>query len=148
MIFWKWTQGEPYERSRRRGLQQNTASTTMDTIFYDNKVLDDAQMEKQASNAFSIALNHDEYTWDLLNQSQAQTQGQTQGQIQLNDLGQSGFRNVNKREDTDKKLAERQMFANVSMNPYLMNNDYVNDISVQNDFLKPQTTSLERESNY
>jgi len=142
MLFWKWTKGEPYERSRRRR-DPNDKKVSFDadtTVFYDNKVFDDEQMEKQATNAFSMALNHDEYTWEMLNQSQAQAQ--SHAQPQHNDLG--GFRNVNKREDTDKKMAERQMFPNVGMNPYLINNDYVNDISVQNDFLKPQTTSLDR----
>ena len=142
MIHWKWTQGEPYERSRRRktdkihpSQSQEMMSTNQntyenDTLFYDNKVLDDQQLEKHANNAFNVALNHDEYTWDMLNQNQPNTE-----------MNLQGFRQVNKREDTDKKLAERQMFANVSMNPFLTNNDYVNDISNQNDFLKPQTTN-------
>ena len=77
-------------------------------------------------------MNHDEYTWDMLNQQGIQTQNE-------------GFRQVNKREDTDKKLSERQMFANVSMNPFLTNSDYVNDITVQNDFLQPQGTNLFKE---
>ena len=137
MIHWKWTQGEPYERSRRRIYQNQGESQSQretqdlnETQFYDNKVLDDTQLEKHANNAFNVALNHDEYTWDMLNQQGMQTQTQNQG-----------FRQVNKREDTDKKLSERQMFANVSMNPFLTNSDYVNDITVQNDFLQPQGTS-------
>ena len=137
MIHWKWTQGEPYERSRRRTYQnpdqrlsESQSHDLNETQFYDNKVLDDTQLEKHANNAFNVALNHDEYTWDMLNQQGMQTQTQTQG-----------FRQVNKREDTDKKLSERQMFANVSMNPFLTNSDYVNDITVQNDFLQPQGTS-------
>jgi len=138
MIHWKWTQGEPYERSRRRTYQtseqrENQGQSQFDdTQFYDNKVLDDTQLEKHANNAFNVALNHDEYTWDMLNQQGIQTQNE-------------GFRQVNKREDTDKKLSERQMFANVSMNPFLTNSDYVNDITVQNDFLQPQGTNLFKE---
>jgi len=144
MIHWKWTQGEPYERSRRRnyqtseqGLSQRESqvknqSQFEDTQFYDNKVLDDTQLEKHANNAFNVALNHDEYTWEMLNQQGIQIQNE-------------GFRQVNKREDTDKKLSERQMFANVSMNPFLTNSDYVNDITVQNDFLQPQGTNLFKE---
>jgi hypothetical protein len=140
MIHWKWTQGEPYERSRRRmktyssqiqEISMNQSPYDNDTTLYDNKVLDDTQLKKHANNAFNIAINHDEYTWDMLNQKQTNTE-----------MNLQGFRQVNKREDTDKKLAERQMFANVSMNPFLINSDYVNDISVQNDFLKPQTTSI------
>ena len=134
MIFWKWTQGEPYERSRRRQISQpqqlhkgsNNQMSLDDTHLYDNKVLNDQEIQKQSHNAFSIALNHDENTWDMLNPS-------TQP---LNE----GFRQVNKREDTDKKLAERQMFANVSMNPFLTENNYANDISVQNNFLQPQVS--------
>jgi hypothetical protein len=140
MIHWKWTQGEPYERSRRRNYQTSeqresqgkNQSQFEDTQFYDNKVLDDTQLEKHANNAFNVALNHDEYTWEMLNQQGIQIQNE-------------GFRQVNKREDTDKKLSERQMFANVSMNPFLTNSDYVNDITVQNDFLQPQGTNLFKE---
>jgi len=146
MIHWKWTQGEPYERSRRRRLKINASHSQeiltnqihndndTNILFYDNKVLDDKQLEKHANNAFNVALNHDEYTWDMLNQSQINSQNNSEINLQ-------GFRQINKREDTDKKLSERQMFANVSMNPFLTNNDYVNDISNQNDFLKPQTTN-------
>ena len=132
MIHWKWTQGQPYERSRRRQTQNQPSQTkensSSDGIFYDNKVLDDVQINQQANNAYNIALNHDEYTWDMLNKSQ--------------EIEMQGFRQVNKREDTDKKLSERQMFANVSMNPFLTNSDYANDISVQNNFLQPQTTNF------
>ena len=143
MIHWKWTQGEPYERSRRKTYQsqdrgvsegQREAHYLNETQFYDNKVLDDTQLEKHANNAFNVALNHDEYTWEMLNQSQQINTGGIQ-------IQNEGFRQVNKREDTDKKLSERQMFANVSMNPFLTNSDYVNDITVQNDFLQPQGTS-------
>ena len=143
MIHWKWTQGEPYERSRRKTYQTSEQRESQgqgqfeDTQFYDNKVLDDTQLEKHANNAFNVALNHDEYTWEMLNQSQQVNTGiQTQNE---------GFRQVNKREDTDKKLSERQMFANVSMNPFLTNSNYVNDITVQNDFLQPQGTNLFKE---
>ena len=50
-----------------------------------------------------------------------------------------------KREDTDKRMAERQMFSQKSLNPYLTNNDYVNDIVVSNNFLKPVSTTTEKE---
>jgi hypothetical protein len=52
---------------------------------------------------------------------------------------------ISKREDTDKRMAERQMFSQKSLNPYLTNNDYVNDIVVSNNFLKPVSTTMEKE---
>jgi hypothetical protein len=49
---WKWTNGEPYERSRRLKHVQEM----------ENKAVETA--------AYSCSLNHDENTWDILNKSQ------------------------------------------------------------------------------
>jgi len=120
---WKWTKGEPYERSRRI---LNKVSINENNNINSN--LSNLNPEKNNEDlAFSYSLNHDENTWEILNQSF------------------SGFRQENKRADTDKRLAERQMFAQVNMNPYLTNNDYVNDIETHNNFMKPQSTSFDRE---
>lgn len=52
---WKWTKGEPYERSRR----------LKHSIEIENK-----QFSKELEqDAYSSSLNHDENTWDILNQS-------------------------------------------------------------------------------
>jgi hypothetical protein len=37
------------------------------------------------------------------------------------------------------------MFSQKGLNPYLTNNDYVNDIVVSNNFLKPVSTTTEKE---
>ena len=112
---WKWTKGEPYERSRRI---PNNAIPSANPI----------EMEKTMEElAYSSSLHHDENTWEILNQSF------------------NGFRNENKRADTDKRLAEREMIGQVNMNPYLSNNNYVDDIETHNHFMKPQSTNLDRE---
>ena len=52
---WKWTKGEPYERSRRLKHVQE---------------LENKQFSKDMeSSAYSSSLHHDENTWDILNQS-------------------------------------------------------------------------------
>jgi len=75
--------------------------------------------------AYDASLHHDENSWELYNATQAAP--------------------ISKREDTDKKMAERQMFSQKGLNPYLTNNDYVNDIVISNSFLKPLSTTLEKE---
>ena len=67
---WKWTKGEPYERSRR--------------IFKETDVVETEKFNKEIEkSAYSTSLNHDEHTWDILNQS----------------LSGNGFKVSNKRED-------------------------------------------------
>lgn len=105
---WKWTKGEPYERSRR--------------IFKNEPTEIDEKFSKEIeTSAYSSALNYDENTWDMLNQ-----------------------RLSNKREDLDFKIAERGPVQQIGNNPFLGQNNYVNDIVVSNNFLKPINTTQDR----
>jgi hypothetical protein len=109
-IEWKWSKGSNYDRSKRI----NTKS--MDENF--NKIIEET--------AYTTSLNHDENTWEILNN---------------NSLFDKDFVQYSKREDTDKKLSERQMMCQVNMNPYLTNNSYVQDLSVHDQFMKPMSTN-------
>ena len=110
---WKWTKGEPYERSRRRQVNE------------DNNVYNDI---KQIENsAYTSSLNHDENTWDILNQS-------------IYD----GFKRESKREELDYKIADRELVQQIGFNPFLNNSSYLNDIQVRDQFLKPLNTSQEK----
>jgi hypothetical protein len=110
---WKWTKGEPYERSRRLKHVQE---------------LENKQFSKDMdSAAFSSALNHDENTWDILNQTQAGAG--------------AGFKSSNKREELDTKIAGRDMIQQIGFNPFLGESSYVNDISIRDQFLKPVNTT-------
>jgi hypothetical protein len=105
---WKWTKGEPYERSRR--------------IFKNEPTEIDETFSKEIeTSAYSSALNYDENTWDMLNQGLS-----------------------NKREDLDFKIAERGPVQQIGNNPFLGQNNYVNDIVVSNKFLKPVNTTQGR----
>ena len=87
---WKWTKGEPYERSRRLKHVQE---------------LENKQFSKDMdSAAYTSALNHDENTWDILNQTQAG--------------GGAGFKSSNKREELDTKIAGRDMIQQIGFNPF------------------------------
>ena len=74
---WKWTKGEPYERSRRQKHVEE----------YENKKFS----KEMESSAYTTSLNHDENTWDILNQTHAG----------------SGFKVSNKREELDSKISNQ-----------------------------------------
>jgi hypothetical protein len=114
IIEWKWTKGENYDRSKR---------------IFKNEINENLTKEIE-KNAFETSLNHDENTWDILN----------------NSMFDKNFVQFSKREDTDKKLSERQMICQVNMNPYLTNNSYVNDLCVHDQFLKPISTNFGKEN--
>jgi hypothetical protein len=123
---WKWTKGEPYERSRRI-FKEQTQDKDKDTQDKDTARFN----EEIANSAYSTALNHDENTWDILNQS----------------LSGNGFKVSNKREELDFKIADRDLVQQRGNNPFLSDTNYVNDVSVRDQFLKPINTAGDRVKN-
>ena len=121
---WKWTKGEPYERSRRRynnHNQNNEQLTTEEELFAESN-----QMNKEHEiSAYSSSLNYDENTWDILNQ----------------EVASNGFKLSNKREDLDLKIADRQLVQQRGFNPFLSENNYVDDVATRDNYLKPQNTT-------
>jgi archaellum component FlaC len=60
-------------------------------------------------------------------------------------------RQPNKREDTYNRMAEREMVGQRGMNPFFSQNDnnnsaYIEDLMNQEQFMKPISTSAEREN--
>ena len=60
---------------------------------------------------------------------------------------ESTFRENNKREESYNKMAEREMIAQIGQNPFFTNNtqdndEYVNNVAIQDKFLKPVSTIL------
>ena len=118
MVEWTWTKGEPYERSRR--------------VFKEQTEKDRDKFNKEIEqSAYSSALNHDENTWDILNQTSSG----------------NGFKVSNKREEIDTKMADRDMIQQIGNNPFLTETNYVNDISIRDQFLKPIHTAGDRVKN-
>jgi hypothetical protein len=107
----KWTDGKPYERSRRMKHQ----------IQMENEEFS----KNMETSAYSSSLHHDEHTWDILNQSHSG----------------AGFKVSNKREELGDKLANREMVQQIGFNPFLGESNYINDISVRDQFLKPVNTT-------
>lgn len=118
---WKWTKGDPYERSRRPIKQPHENDV-------DN-FKESQQFNKELEiGAYTSALNHDENTWDILNQT----------------IANGGFKVSNKREDLDLKIADRMPVQQRGFNPFLGENNYIEDMDARDMFLKPQNTSEDR----
>jgi hypothetical protein len=108
---WKWTKGEPYERTRRYKHQEQ---------------IENKQFSKEIeTDAYTTSLNHDENTWEIMNQ----------------DVYGNGFKVSNKRESLDSKIADRELTQQIGFNPFLGQNNYIDDISVRDQFLKPVNTT-------
>lgn len=108
---WKWTRGEAYERTRRMKHQQEI----------ENKEFS-KELEK---DAYTTSLNHDENTWEIMNK----------------DMYGSGFKVSNKRESLDSKMADRGLTQQIGGNPFLGQNNYIDDVSIRDQFLKPINTT-------
>ena len=77
------------------------------------------------TSAYTSSLNHDENTWDILNQT----------------ASGSGFKVSNKREELDTKISDRELVQQIGFNPFLGDTNYVNDIGIRDQFLKPVNTT-------
>jgi len=115
-IHKKWTNGQPYERTKRL-----------------KRILEEENREygeNLAKAAYTSSLNHDENTWDILNRSI----------YEKSDIP-SGFTVSNRREELGNKLAERGMMQQIGANPFFERSDYLNDIAVRDQHLKPVNTT-------
>jgi hypothetical protein len=64
--------------------------------------------------------------------------------IQLQEQGHSSLYKSNNREDNYNKISEREIIGQTIMNPFMLNNTYVNDVVNQENYLKPQSTTIEK----
>jgi hypothetical protein len=119
---WKWSNGKSYKKSKR--VSENNTS---EELFIQQEK-EDFLNKKNEDTAYSISLNHDENTWDILNQGLY-----------------NGFEKTSKRETLDSKIANRELVQQTGFNPFLNDSNYVQDIEVSNLFLKPINTTQEKE---
>ena len=61
---------------------------------------------------------------------------------------QQGIYKDNRREESYNRMSEREMFGQIGMNPFLSNNNYINDLMMQENFMKPKNTNSEREKEF
>ncbi len=121
-IQWKWSNGEKMEKSPRvikQYVSQPQCQEPSMCIENNSEEL-----------AYQQSLLSENDTWSL------------DGPQFINDI-----KPMNKREDNYNKMSEREMFGQINQNPFLVRNNYIDDLMVQEKFLKPISTSIEKEKN-
>ena len=63
---------------------------------------------------------------------------------QFNNLKSIVNKEVNSKEICAKRLSERMQMKQRTFNPFLCNNNYLSDLSIQENFLKPKNSSFEQ----
>jgi len=58
-----------------------------------------------------------------------------------NNMNSEIFRINNKREDANHKLSERYLVGQLNQNPFMINNDYIKDLDIQQSFLMPKNSN-------
>lgn len=121
---WKWSNGEVCERSPRirrvvNPEQSQTTTHQMETTTSVKNV--DFNAHKQ-----SLLSENDIWNMDGVQFIQEEQP-------------------LNKREDTYNKMSEREMVSQIGQNPFLPGGDYLNGVMVHEQYLKPLSTSVEKE---
>lgn len=119
LIEWKWSNGEKMEKSPR--MVKQCVSQQQSNEYVENNSED---------LAYQQSLLSENDTWSL------------DGPQFINDI-----KPLNKREDNYNRMSEREMFGQINQNPFLVTNKYIDDLMVQEKFLKPISTSIEKEKN-
>jgi len=122
-IEWKWTCGEKMEKTPRSSQK----------IMKKSEYYEEESYEQQPST------NHDRtaYEQSLLSENDIWS---IDGSVFID-------KPLNKREDNYNKMSEREMFGQINQNPILVQNNYLDDLMNQEKFLKPMSTSSEKEKN-
>ena len=67
--------------------------------------------------------------------------------IGYNNIGEVNneiFRINNKREEANHKLSERHLIGQLNQNPFMINNDYIKDLDIQQNFLMPKNSNNDK----
>lgn len=123
-IEWKWTCGEKMEKTPRVKI------TTKNGEYYQ---------EESYQQLPHISENHERtaHEQSLLSENDIWS---IDGSVFID-------KPLNKREDNYNKMSEREMFGQINQNPFLVQNNYLDDLMNQEKFLKPVSTSSEKEKN-
>ena len=132
---WKWSNGEKAERTPR-SLPSQKRRQLLEEQEHDYNSYE-AQDESHVVNR--CLFNAEE----MLGLREIMDQGQQQ-------LMNEFQRQPNKREDTYNRMAEREMVGQRGMNPFFSQSDnnssgYIEDLMNQEQFMKPISTSVEKE---
>jgi hypothetical protein len=55
------------------------------------------------------------------------------------------LKTTNKRDIANDRINERIMISQIGQNPFLINNNYLEDLNIQETFLKPKNSSFQKD---
>lgn len=124
-IEWKWTCGEKMEKTPRPSQKIIKRGE-----YYEEEAYQQPQQisENHERTAYEQSLLSENDIWSI------------DGSVFID-------KPLNKREDNYNKMSEREMFGQINQNPFLVQNNYLDDLMNQEKFLKPMSTSSEKEKN-
>lgn len=122
MMELKWSTGEKYKRTPRQYKVNNSENMNNTSETRVGAIQQSLMTETEIDNMWTMSMQ--------------------QGQ-EMNHM----MNNPNKREDSYNRMAEREMMCQVNRNPFMPDRNYLEDVMVQDQFLKPQNTFLEKETN-
>jgi len=135
IVEWKWSNGEKAERTPRPPLNQKRTQFVEEQEYeFSYEVHDENQVVNRCLTSAEEMLGLRE----IMDQGQQNLMNEFQKQ-------------PNKREDTYNRMAEREMVGQRGMNPFFSQNSnnnsgYIDDLMNQEQFMKPISTSIEREN--
>ena len=132
MNEWKWSKGETYYKSARIEKKKTNISDN------DNDNLNEINENKINENAIKQSLDGF-YT---------NTNTNLNTNLNSNDEFIEVYsRSGNRREDLDNKISDRELLFQRGTNPFLVNTNYVNDVTISDNYLKPRNTTSEKNLN-
>jgi hypothetical protein len=121
-IWWKWSLGTQYERSKR--IKRSTDVQRSTDIQRSTEVKRDVD-----NHILKQCLLSDDECWQQEKQMAQKTFLQEE--------------DTNVREDTYNRMSQREWTVQTGVNPY-SNNNYMDDLIVQETFLKPINSQIDR----
>ena len=128
---WKWSKGEPYYKSAIRNEKELHVKEKENELY--EKELNEKELNEKELNENAIKQSLDGF---FTNQSQ----NDSFENYEIYTRNQNSLR----REDLDNKISDRELLFQRGTNPFLSSTDYVNDVSIRDNFLKPINTTIDK----
>ena len=133
MMEWKWNDGTRIEKSPRIVSKRENES--------------EVNLNEPSIEDFSTTVNV-YHSPDLSSVPKASVLNENQAYLQSLEIDQQFRESSTKREESWEKMASRDMMGQMGQNPFFyqegQQNNYVNDIAVRDQYLKPVSTTTEK----
>ena len=116
-----WKFGEPPERSLKRETEKKELSENPEMLALE-------EGQSFIANTMQTMIDNEKYDMIDLALNQAENNQES-----------------NKRQNMNDKLSNRYMVQQTSQNPFLVGNNYVQDLDVQESFLRPKSSHLDNQ---